>query len=331
MDINSHLSKAFGGAKITQLEQLQALWSGYGSIKRYRIDGESSFPIIVKSIQIPDVQQHPRGWNTKLSNQRKLRSYEVESHWYENWTSNCDSSSRVPHCYGILNISSNHQCILLEDLDSAGFPNRHTQLSPQQCLPCLNWLANFHATFVRPNDDPSWPLPLWPQGCYWHLATRPDEWQAMEESPLKQAALQLDSALSNTRYTTLLHGDAKVANFCFSEDSERVSAVDFQYVGAGCAMKDVIYFLGSCLTEEDCHRHHLELLNLYFAEFRASLARRQSTLNARHIESEWRQLYPLAWADFQRFILGWSPNHKKNTAFVRHITQQALDQLSASI
>ncbi len=331
MDINSQLSKHFDGAKVTQLQQLQALWSGYGSIKRYRIDGRSPSSIIVKSIQIPDIQQHPKGWNTQVSNQRKLRSYEVESHWYQQWTSLCDASCRTPHCYGVLNLSSNHQCILLEDLDSVGFPIRQSQLSMQQCLPCLSWLANFHATFVRANDDPSWTRELWPQGCYWHLETRPDEWQAMADSTLKQAAKQLDFALQNTRYTTLVHGDAKVANFCFNEDSQRVAAVDFQYVGAGCAMKDVIYFLGSCLTEEDCRQNHLELLDRYFVEFRASLTRRNNPLNALDIESEWRRLYPLAWADFQRFILGWSPSHKKNTEFVRQITQQALDQMAANV
>ncbi len=331
MDINSHLSTLFNNADVTQLQQLQSLWSGYGSIKRYRIDGNSPASVIVKSIQVPDTQQHPRGWNTQLSNQRKLRSYEVECHWYQHWASICDSSCSVPHCYGVLNLSSSHQCIVLEDLDLAGFPSRHTQLSAQQCLPCLSWLANFHAAFVRPNDDPNWTKSLWPQGCYWHLETRPDEWQAMADSPLKQAAQQLDLALQHTRYTTLVHGDAKVANFCFSEDSKQVAAVDFQYVGAGCGMKDVIYFLGSCLSEEDCHQHHQELLDLYFSEFRASLARRNNSLNAQDIESEWRRLYPLAWADFQRFILGWSPSHKKNTEFARQITQQALDQLAASV
>ncbi len=96
-------------------------------------------------------------------------------------------------------------------------------------------------------------------------------------------------------------------------------------------MKDVIYFLGSCLTEEDCRQNHLELLDRYFVEFRASLTRRNNPLNALDIESEWRRLYPLAWADFQRFILGWSPSHKKNTEFVRQITQQALDQMAANV
>lgn len=339
MSLITALSEFFNGANVSHISNLQELWSGYGSIARYRIDTSSNpqnhsqnkaqdhFFIIVKSIHPPSQQQHPRGWNTDLSHQRKLRSYQVESHWYQQWAPRCKPQSRVPACYGVIDISQSHQCILLEDLDSQGFEHRHSELSADQCLPCLKWLANFHATFIRQNDNSSWVQQLWPQGSYWHLATRPDEWKAMVQSPLKQAAAHIDTELTNSQFTTLIHGDAKVANFCFSADAQEVAAVDFQYVGAGCGVKDVVYFLGSCLSEKDCERHHSRLLDSYFYELRQALTQSKRGLDLNALEHDWRFRYPLAWADFQRFILGWSPNHKKNHPFAQRMTQQALDQL----
>jgi Ser/Thr protein kinase RdoA (MazF antagonist) len=63
-------------------------------------------------------------------------------------------------------------------------------------------------------------------------------------------AAVIDQVLNNCSYQTIVHGDAKLANFCFSKEGA-VSAVDFQYVGGGCGMKDVAYFLGSCLTGKE--------------------------------------------------------------------------------
>jgi len=340
MSLIPHLSEFFDGADVSHVTNLQELWSGYGSIARYRIDtnisdksdaqyyANHSFFIIVKSIDPPRQQQHPRGWNSDRSHQRKLRSYQVESHWYQQWASLCNPKSRVPHCFGVMDVSESHQCILLEDLDSNGFDQRHSELTEDQCLPCLQWLANFHAIFLRQNDDSSWTQQLWPQGSYWHLATRPDEWKAMAQSPLKRAAAHIDSALENSQFTTLIHGDAKVANFCFSADGQNVAAVDFQYVGAGCGIKDIVYFLGSCLSEKDCERHHSRLLDLYFLELSEALTRLQSDIDLKVLERDWRLRYPLAWADFQRFIVGWAPNHKKNHHFAQAMTQLALDQLT---
>ncbi|MGH1370521.1 MAG: oxidoreductase family protein [Cellvibrionaceae bacterium] len=342
--ITSLLSDFFKGAEVNHSDDLQALWSGYGSIARYRVDRSSaapettalagasrgeSFSIIVKSIHPPSDRQHPRGWNTNRSHQRKLHSYQVESQWYQHWASDCDHHSRVPHCFGMIEVSESHQCIILEDLDEHGFNQRCDKLSVEQCQPCLHWLANFHATFLRKNNNTDWPKPLWPQGSYWHLDTRPDEWQAMEESALKAAAADIDQQLESTQFTTLIHGDAKVANFCFSTDMQSVAAVDFQYVGGGCGMKDLVYFLGSCLTEQECQNKHAQLLESYFLVLKAALSKSQSSIDIVELERDWRYRYPLAWADFQRFILGWSPTHKKNHGFAQQMTQLALDQLAS--
>jgi hypothetical protein len=64
--------------------------------------------------------------------------------------------------------------LVLEDLDAAGFPGRRTAADETRMRACLHWLAHFHATFI---GEP--PEGLWPTGTYWHLATRPDELEAL--------------------------------------------------------------------------------------------------------------------------------------------------------
>ena len=331
------LAQLFPNQPIAFKETLQELWSGYGSIARYGV-GKAPGSVIVKTIAPPPANnhQHPRGWNTQRSHQRKLHSYQVESQWYLNWGNQCDEFCKVPATLGLLELEDEQQALVLEDLDAAGYDIRHTELTPNQCKPCLRWLAAFHATFLHqrtsPNDNDQemhtvWPQGLWQQGSYWHLQTRPDEWQTMADSPLKHQAAEIDRKLESGRYHTLIHGDAKVANFCFNRSGNKVAAVDFQYVGGGCGIKDVMYFLGSCLSEQQLSDHYDTLLDHYFHCLSEEVQRRNLSIELTHLEQEWRQLSPLAWADFQRFLEGWSPAHKKNHRFSQQMTQLALTQL----
>ena len=70
----------------------------------------------------------------------------------------------------------------------------------------------------------------------------------------------------NCKFKTIVHGDAKLANFCFSHDLSNVAAVDFQYVGGGCGMKDVAYFLGSCLNDQELRTTENELLDFTYVD-----------------------------------------------------------------
>jgi len=303
-------------------EVIQSLWSGYGEIVRLLLEGAAVPSVVLKYVSLPDEIDHPRGWNTDRSHQRKVTSYAVEMAWYKDWSSRCGDACKVPHCYAA--VTDGQECLMvLEDLDDAGFPLRKSTLSRAEIQLCLHWLASFHATFM---GEP--PVDLWPVGSYWHLATRPDELAAMEEGPLKQAAGAIDARLNNCRYQSLVHGDAKVANFCFSEDGNRVAAVDFQYVGGGCGMKDVAYFLGSCLEEDQLEVSEAELLDYYFNVLRVSLQGQNKEINWPELEQEWRSLFPLAWADFHRFLLGWMPGHWKVNNYSRRITTEVLDQLN---
>ncbi len=63
---------ATGSSMFEVVEVIQELWSGYGQILRLRLDGDSE--VVVKHIRMAATANHPRGWNSDLSHQRKLKS-----------------------------------------------------------------------------------------------------------------------------------------------------------------------------------------------------------------------------------------------------------------
>ena len=308
--------------ELFHLEDIQSLWSGYGKIMRYGLKGADRERVVIKHVKLPDQAHHPRGWNTNLSHQRKIKSYQVESAWYRDWAKLCDERCRVPACLA-LESDQDEFLMVLEDLDASGFPVRKESVSMPQIQACLRWLANFHAIFMNKA-----PKGLWEVGTYWHLATRPDELDVLTDTNLKAAAVKIDQRLNNARYQTFVHGDAKLANFCFSEDETRVAMVDFQYIGGGCGMKDVAYFIGSCLYEDDCERHEAALLDTYFTELKEALVFYESKLDSNEIEQDWRALYPAAWTDFHRFLKGWSPGHWKINSYSERLASEVIAELN---
>ncbi|MEO0975078.1 MAG: phosphotransferase [Pseudomonadota bacterium] len=311
--------------RLVELHTLQALWSGYGTIKRYRAESSPVGSIIIKHVCPPTAVQHPRGWNSERSHLRKLKSYAVESAWYRDWSRRCGQDCRVPECYAVHSDGAEFY-IALEDLDASGYSTRLTSVAHAELEVCIRWLANFHATFmgVVPKD-------LWEIGTYWHLATRPDELESLEDEGLRSAAKHIDRLLNQARFQTIVHGDAKLANFCFSQDRQRVAAVDFQYVGGGCGMKDLTYLLGGCLSAEECEQWEQPILELYFGALREALKARQPTLDAAAVESEWRTLYAPAWADFHRFLRGWSPGHWKLNRYGERLTNTTVASIQRTL
>lgn len=184
---------------------------------------------------------------------------------------------------------------------------------------CLSWLAHFHALFLGVAPDG-----LWAVGTYWHLETRPDELAAMDDAELKAAASDIDRILNECRFKTIVHGDAKLANFCFSPNGQDVAAVDFQYVGGGCGMKDVVYLLGSCIDEKQCEKKVPDLLDFYFTELKHSVKKDVDFVS---LEKEWREMFAFAWTDFHRFLLGWMPGHWKINRYSRQLTKEVLSKL----
>lgn len=322
MNLEDWAVKRLGAGGVLETELVQSLWSGYGQIVRLRLDGWSQgSTVIVKHIAPPipqagsAVPANPRGWSGDIAHGRKIRSYEVESNWYQTQSAECSAECRVPRCHAAEEFDGG-RFLILEDLDAVGFDARHGRLTDPQLKACLSWLAHFHAAFLGQE-----PVGLWPIGTYWHLATRPDEFAAMNPGPLKDSAAKIDEKLYACEFKTFVHGDAKVANFCFDNTMGRVAAVDFQYVGGGCGMKDVAYFLGSCLSDEELSTRVDELLSCYFD----CLVQQVDSSIADAVVGEWTDLFPWAWADFHRFLEGWCSTHPKLTDFSHRMVQSVLD------
>lgn len=300
---------------LSKIETIQSLWSGYGEIVRYKLHNGIYETVVVKHIVTDRSTKHPRGWDTSNSHNRKLKSYEVEAYWYQNWQKGETSLYRTAKHIGSYH-AQDESWIVLEDLKNS-YPVQKSQVGLTAIKPGLKWLANFHATHVNKAPDG-----LWEIGTYWHLDTRPDELQQMNDSDLKKRAGWIDTVLKKAKYQTIVHGDAKLANFCYSSDGTEVAAVDFQYVGGGCGMKDVSYFLGSCLNSDELRIHEKTLLNFYFSALKEAFNQLNKKESAEQIEKEWRYLYPFACADFTRFMLGWMPQHQK-------INTYSLDKVKA--
>ncbi len=315
------MCRSLGASAVEELETMQSLWSGYGKIARYALRDCGAQSVVVKLVRIPTERDHPRGWNSDFSHQRKIRSYEVETAWYKDFAERCDEWCRVPECYAAAS-GEGELMLALEDLDTAGFSGRRSGASLEDVKSGLSWLASFHARFMGVE-----PEGLWPTGTYWHLETRPDELEVLSDLPLKAAARKIDETLAACRYQTLVHGDAKLANFCFDDTNQLVAAVDFQYVGGGCGMKDVAYFIGSCLNDTECERLESTLLDWYFAELAEALERYDSSFSAASVEEEWRALYAVAWTDFHRFLKGWSPGHWKVHSYSERLAREVVEGL----
>ncbi|MFL0810103.1 MAG: ecdysteroid 22-kinase family protein [Agarilytica sp.] len=312
--LRAYLLKITGASAIKSIKQIQELWSSYGEILRVRFS--DSAPLVVKRIQWPESIHHPRGWGTDFSHQRKVKSYDVEINFYQQHAT-VNDFFRTPKYLATTRLDKDI-VLVLEDLDAQGFSRRPTSLTREEIESCLHWLANFHAHFLEKE-----PTGLWQTGTYWHLATRPDELKTLTDSTLKNAAEKFDQALKQVPQT-FVHGDAKLANFCFGDNSPSVAAVDFQYVGGGCGMQDVAYFIGSCLNERECEDNEQWILDHYFSELRLALKRNKHPIVPEQLEKSWRYIFPVAWADFYRFLEGWSPGHWKINDYSQKMYRKAL-------
>lgn len=299
-----------GGHGVERVERIQSLWGGYGELLRMHLDGGEPRSIVLKRIVPPREA-------TSLSDARKRRSYEVEATFYRAFAPRCDTRSRVARLLGDTEIGG-ARLLLLEDLDAGRGERSRRARGDDEITQCLSWLATFHARFLGVE-----PAGLWPTGTYWHLATRPDELAAIDDRDLREAAPLIDARLESARWKTLVHGDAKEANFCFG--SSPLGAVDFQYAGGGCGMKDVAYLLAGNVRSGDAEARWLDV---YFTTLRAEIARRDEEIDGDAVEAEWRALYRFAAADFHRFVAGWARSRWRQDAWGQRVVREAIRSLS---
>lgn len=278
------VAEATGATFAERGARIQSLWSGYGELFRVHLEGTAHATAIVKWVRPPS-----RG-DDGASHARKLRSYEVEAAFYRTYAARCDEACRVATPLAILR-DGPEWLFVLEDLDAA-YPRRTRDPRGADLDACLAWLARFHGRFfgARPEG-------LWKTGTYWHLATRREELAALGDPASTARAEALDRELSGARHRTILHGDAKPANFCFGARTSAVAAVDFQYTGGGPGVRDVAYVLHGASRAVEARG-----LDVYFDQLAGALP---DGADAGDVTREWRALYPVAVADFERFVAAW--------------------------
>jgi lysozyme family protein len=71
------------------------------------------------------------------------------------------------------------------------------------------------------------------------------------------------------------------------------------------------------------------ILDTYFTELASALKHYQPQINIIEVEKEWRPLFCVSWADFQRFIKGWKSDHYKINSYTEALTAKALAYLSS--
>ena len=200
-NFKKYLLETTAATACKELEIIQSLWSGYGKISRYQLVDSDIDTVVVKCISLKNADEHPRGWNTNLSHSRKVKSYEIETLWYKEWNQTCPITARIPKFLGSYS-EGEEQWIILEDLNKE-YPSRRQQINLSEVKVCLQWLANFHTAFL--NHQPEG---LWKVGTYWHLDTRPEEFEKIEHPTLKAKAHLIDAELNNCYFQTIVHGDA---------------------------------------------------------------------------------------------------------------------------
>ena len=307
-----HLLNFLDQTKIHSVDFIQNLWSDYGQIASLE-DSVTNKKFIIKQINLEKIStSHPKGWNTNTSHQRKVKSYLNEINWYKNYSQSFQN--KIPTYYDSY-IGEKTLLLLLNDIrQQEFFPFKNYEQIHIRL--CIEWLAELHAYFI---NSPQ--IENFEKGNYWHLQTRKDEYNQMCDQKLKSIASTIDKKINKLTFETIIHGDAKIANFHYNQNTNQVMAYDFQYIGKGCGLEDIIYLLSSTLSSDDLYLYADELIQYYFSLLESKL-HKLSDKDISALLTEWNNLIPFIWADFNRFLNGWSPDHWKAHAYTKEQTKK---------
>lgn len=214
----------------------------------------------------------------------------------------------------------------MEDL-STEYPRSTSAYSFDQAMVAMKWLAGFHAAFWGLDipelattveaplkvENPDETKGVWRQGGYWYLDTRREELESMVDSqeyewlsPAVAETVQDLLRREDVPGRTLIHGDMKAANIVFSETWKECAMYDFQYVGKGLGVQDIVKLLGTSVGRQIMRDDGLveRLLTGYHEELARRLEAMGKDLGGYTREVMEKQL-EVAMVDWYRFQAGW--------------------------
>lgn len=300
-------------------KHLAALWSSFGSIYRLTLKSPPT-SLVLKHVDPPLDSRSE-------SHLRKIISYRVERYFYAHLASRLPASVRVAAHYPVQDAYED-TTLLLEDL-TPSFPQpaaRRGALGETQAVVVLKWLAGFHATYWESTggipdtappmqvEDPATTDGVWQNGGYWYLDTRHEEFIEIKDDPeyvflsknnwARKVADRLQDPSRPGR--TLVHGDMKAANIVFNKELKNCAVYDFQYLGKGLGVVDLVYFLGTSVDGSLMRNEAKveELLDVYYKELSAQVSANGGELG-KYTRNLLRSDLDLAIVDWFRFMAGW--------------------------
>lgn len=195
------------GLQLISCRELQTLWAGYGhvcAVTARSTEDEVTVDLILKLIS------PPRGQSNDEGHLRKMLSYEVEQHFYNEVAPHLEDDVAVAKCLASTQNMKDKpnadelkgvMALILQDLRPK-FPiagEKRAVLSPRQVQATLDWLAKFHSSSWQwlPQPHDQFLLPpleeakkrkatqsgggskLWLNGGYTYLATRRTEYSSL--------------------------------------------------------------------------------------------------------------------------------------------------------
>lgn len=287
------------------------LWAGMGNIYEVRCIGVSNDNNKDRKLMVKYVHPRlPKSGKLSLGDQRKLDSYLVEANFYEHYAKSLLEDHKVPlpppfHVERHLEDPSNPTIIIcMGELLSS--PSGH-QVDDDIHTNVVKWLAKFHAATWH--QAPAGHVQS--VGSYWHLETRPVEWQDMPrhglEGRLKRAATAIDARLKRDPLQCWVHGDTKDANILYS--GRDLAFCDFQYTGRGPPSRDLSYYF--CSSHVDDLDEQRTLLDVYYNDLIGYLTTTAAATNIQQppptlpTRQQLDDSMELAFCDFCRFMAGW--------------------------